>query len=215
MNVRIGLVGLLAFVFASSVAERAARADLTSGGEHSHMFHYIAFSARGFSGVSPGFGTGFLNGGDARLYVQGALWGGFLGTRIGAAGAATFDGQPGSADRPRASQLTLFEGGARRFLYAEHELGTYVGAGLLGGSLEVDRFAFSYAKIFGGFAEVGAEWPRSGTGRLTAAVRFDLASSWRAEYSRISGAPQFLSATLQLGFLVGGGGTQREEPKTP
>lgn len=169
-----------------------------------HLFDNVGLELRGFTGAAPRFGTGFVNGGDVRLLVEGAHFGVVVGGRMGAAGTGPYPGPLGT--RAPAEQFLVFDVGARGFLDTRAPIGVFFGGGLTYGETDVDG-AFRNADLFGLYGEAGVELPRTSGIRLTGSLRLDVADARTAEYSRIPGDGRIQMLTLNAGVLLGGPAT--------
>jgi hypothetical protein len=196
--VLVALVGL--FVVA---APRAAAAG-PSAESIDALFERVGFELRGFSGVAR-LGTGFVNGGDARLVLQGAHGGFFFGGRFGAAGRESFNGPRGGI--PTSAQFISVDVGGRGYLKPQATMSFFLGGGLTYTTHYVDGFAFRFANAAGIFGEAGLEGPRTSGFRFTGALRLEGATQSRAAFSRIATEPVGGMVTLNLGIFFGGAKT--------
>jgi|GEM_PF-4902729 len=201
-SARVAACAALAGIVALALPRAAAAAP--SGDSFDALFERVGFELRGFSGVAR-LGTGFVNGGDVRLVLQGAHGGFFFGGRFGGAGREPFSGPRGSV--PTAAQFVSFDVGGRGYLKPEAPLSLFLGGGLTYSGHYVDGFAFRYANAAGLFGEVGLEGPRTSGIRLTGALRLEAAAASRAEFSRIATEALGGMATLNLGIFFGGAKT--------
>jgi hypothetical protein len=176
--------------------------------DYGKLFDNFTLGFRGFTGVAPFFGTSFANGGDLHLALEWSSFGLVVGGRFGAAGDDRYLGPSGA--RPLAAQFALGDVGCRGFLNPRDSTGYYVGGGLSFGSTFVDGFAFRNASLFSAYAEGGIELPRTSPLRFTAALRVDVGSTSRMEFSRVPAAGAVVMVTANVGFLFGGERTGSE-----
>lgn len=170
--------------------------------DYGKMFDNLTLGFRGFTGVAPGFGTSWVNGGDVHLAIEWPSFGIIVGGRFGAAGDDRYLGPRGA--RAPAAQFALVDVGCRAFLAPQRSTGFYLGGGLGLGSTFVDRYAFRNASLYGAYFEGGVDLPRTSPARITAAIRLDLGLSTRARFSRVPDAGAVVMITANVGFLLGG-----------